>query len=193
MVALVLAGGENRRYPEPKGLIEVRGHKIIERHIHVFRSLGLMPHISTNSPEVYAFTGVPLIKDSVPSAGPMSGIVSAFESTGADEMLVTACDMPFILTEMIEYIISHRSGEATVPSPSGVPEPLLAVYTRSASEKMRKCLSEGRASMRDMLRLLDTRLIGDSEIKDIDPEGVSFVNINTPGDYQRAFGNTGES
>jgi molybdopterin-guanine dinucleotide biosynthesis protein A len=193
MLAVVLAGGENRRYPLPKGLIEVRGQKIIERHIDIFRSLDLKPHISTNSPELYGFTGVPLIADTVPSRGPMSGIVSAFEATEADELLVTACDMPFILTEMIEYIISHRSGEATVPAPAGVPEPLLAVYTRSALEKMRKCLSQGNASMRDILRQLDTRLLGDEEIRDIDPEGVCFVNINTPGDYQRIFGNTGES
>lgn len=191
MIALVLAGGENKRYPTPKGLIEVRGEKIIERHIRIFRAMGLTPYISSNSPGLYDFTGVPLISDSVKSAGPMSGIVSAFDATGTGELMVTACDMPFINSEMIEYIISHRGGEATVPAPSGVPEPLMAVYTKSASEKMRKCISEGRASMRDMLRLLDTRLIGDEDIRNIDPEGLSFVNINTPDDYNRALGNPG--
>jgi len=191
MIALVLAGGENTRYPLPKGLIEVRGQRIIERQIELFRSLGLSPYISTNSPRLYDFTGVPLIADSVESSGPMSGIVSAFDATGADELMVTACDMPFIRAEMIEYIIKHRKGEATVPAPSGVPEPLLAVYARSASETMRRCLMEGRASMRDMLRLLDAKLISDREIREIDPGCESFVNINTPGDYQRAFGNTG--
>ena len=188
MVAVVLAGGENRRYPLPKGLIEVRGQKIIEHHIHMFRSLGLLPHISTNSPELYGFTGVPLIADTVASMGPMSGIVSAFEATGAEELLVTACDMPFIKAEMIEYIISHRGGEATVPFPQGKSEPLLAVYTKSAADKMRISLKDGRGSIRDMLKLLDIRLIGDDEIKDIDTEGVCFVNINTPEDYERALG-----
>lgn len=184
----MLAGGENTRYPMPKGLIEVCGKKIIERHIEVFRSLGLSPHISTNSPEIYGFTGVPLVGDSVMHKGPMSGIISAFDATGADELLVTACDMPFIKAEMIEYIISHRSGEATVPFPQGKPEPLLAVYTKIAAEKMRLSLKEGRGSIRDMLKLLDIRHISDKEIKVIDPEGVCFININTPEDYQRALG-----
>jgi len=184
----VLAGGENTRYPTPKGLIVMRGKKIIELHIEVFVSLGLSPHISTNSPETYGFTGVPLIADSVTHRGPMSGIISAFDATGAGELLVTACDMPFIKAEMIEYIISHRSGEATVPFPQGKPEPLLAVYTKSAADKMRQCLKEGRGSMRDMLKLLDIRRIGDDEIKKIDPEGMCFVNINTPEDYENALG-----
>lgn len=172
----------------PKGLIEISGQKVVERHIRIFRSLGILPYISTNTPEVYEFTGVPLIADSVKSAGPMSGIVSTFAATGADELLVTACDMPFIKSEMIEYIISHREGEATVPAPSGVPEPLLAVYERSALEIMLRCIDEGRTSMRDMLKLIDTRLIDDKDLKNIDPEGLSFVNINTPDDYNRALG-----
>jgi len=191
MLAVVLAGGDNSRYPYPKGLIKMRGKTIIERHIEIFRSLGLTPHISTNSPGHYGFTGVSLIGDTVTRKGPMSGIVSVFDATGADELLVTACDMPFIMAEMIEYIISKRSGEATVPSPGGNPEPLLAVYTRSAAEKMRKCLTEGRGSIRNMLGRLDVRYITSTEINVIDPKGVSFLNINTPEDYERAFGKTG--
>jgi len=171
--------------------MKVRGKSIIERHIEIFRSLGLSPYISTNSPALYDFTGVPLIGDTVARKGPMSGIISVFDATGASELLVTACDMPFIMAEMIEYIISKRSREATVPSPGEKPEPLLAIYTRSAAEKMRQGLTEGRGSIRDMLGTLDVRYITGDEINVIDPEGVSFININTPEDYERAFGNAG--
>lgn len=193
MLAVVLAGGENKRFPSPKGLIELRGQSLIERQISIFLSLGLSPAISTNSPEVYGSFGVPLIGDSVRRAGPMTGIVSAFSFSGADEILFTACDMPFIRTEMIEYIISKRGAEATVPYPGGVPEPLLAVYTKSAAKKMLTQIEIGRTSMRAMLHLLDVRVIGDDELKQVDPEGESFININTLEDYSKTFGVPGDS
>lgn len=188
MLAVILAGGDNRRFPSPKGLIKVCGQSIIERQIKMFRSLDLSPAISTNSPETYGGFDVPLIGDCVRKAGPMTGIVSAFIATGEDEIFFTACDMPFIRPEMIEYIISHRGAEATVPFPGGTPEPLIAVYTKSASDKMLKRIELDKASMRDMLDLLDIKSIGDDELKQVDPEGESFININTLDDYNKSFG-----
>lgn len=185
MTAVVLAGGENTRYPMPKGLMEVHGKRIIERQIEIFRSLGLEPVISTNTPETYGFLGVPMIADTIKRAGPVTGIISVFESTTVREILVTACDMPFIMPEMIEYIINNRGGEATLPCPGGRLEPLLAVYTREAAMKMKNNLGKGRAPIRELLKDVDTRLVGDENIKKIDPEGTCFMNINTPEDYAR--------
>ena len=187
MIAVILAGGDNTRFPIPKGLIEIRGQKIIQRHAEVFRALGIRTVISTNQPEHYGFMDLELIADTVERAGPMSGIVSVFDATGADEIIVAACDMPFIKPEMIQYIVDNKSGEATVPCPGGKPEPLLAVYTSEAAQKMRRRIQEGRASIRRLIETLDARLISAEEINMIDPAGDSFVNINTPEDYAQAL------
>ena len=186
MIAAIIAGGDNSRYPIPKGLIEVKGKRIIEVQLQCFAALGLDAVISTNSPEHYGFTGARLIADSVKRAGPMSGIVSVFDATGEDEILVTACDMPFIMPEMIEYIISHKGGQATVPYPLGEPEPMLALYGISAAEVMRKRIEQDKTSMRRMLGDIEVKRISDEEIKNIDPARESFININTPQDFEAA-------
>lgn len=192
MLAAILSGGKNSRYPSLKGLIEIDGAGIIERSIVMLRGLGIDVAISTNEPEHYFGFGVPLIGDTVPSAGPMSGIVSVMDAMGAEELFAIACDMPFVRAEMVRYIIEHRAKEATVPVIGGRPEPLLAVYTRAAAERMRGLIHEGSTSIAQMLPRMDVRYIEDEELRAIDPEGESFLNINTPEDYDRAIKHRGK-
>ena len=121
----------------------------------------------------------------------MSGIVSVYEATGADSILVTACDMPFIMPEMIEYITGCAGADplrSVVPYPQGRPEPLLALYRAGDIEAMRDVIdSGGDTSLRRMVENLDVRRIGADEINSIDPGGVCFINVNTPEDLQEAL------
>ena len=50
MIAVILAGGDNTRFPIPKGLIEIRGQKIIQRHAEVFSALGIKTAVGTEAP-----------------------------------------------------------------------------------------------------------------------------------------------
>lgn len=187
MVSAILAGGQNSRLPFLKGFIDVGGRRLIEANIGLLRAITGEVVISTNKPEVYFHLGVPLIGDVVEPAGPMTGILSVLLGTGAPEVLVTACDMPFLNPELIRYIIGRRGGDATVPVFGGRPQPLLAVYSESAKKTIEEMLKTGRRALGDLLGELDARYIEEEDIRRIDPEGRSFVNINTIEDFQRAF------
>jgi molybdopterin-guanine dinucleotide biosynthesis protein A len=188
MISLILAGGENRRFPTLKGFIETEGKTIIERSLGVLGRLGNRVYISTNAPESYFHLRAPLIGDVMPPCGPMGGILSAFLATNAAEVLVTACDMPFIQYEVIKYIIENGGRQATVPLLNGRPEPLLAVYRKEALPVIEGLLRAGERSVTRMLGELDVRYIGEEQIREIDPEGKSFVNVNTLEDFSHAFG-----
>lgn len=187
MISVILAGGENRRFPSLKGFIEVGGATIIERTLDILRQTSEKTFICTNEPERYFSLGVPLIGDVVKSSGPLGGIVSAFTATDSEEILVTACDMPFIKPELIQYIIEKKGLQATVPVFNGRPEPLLAVYSRSALQTMVGELMKGQRSLTAMLGRLDVLYLEETWIRKIDPEGKSFFNINTPEDFEKAF------
>jgi molybdopterin-guanine dinucleotide biosynthesis protein A len=187
MVSVILSGGGNTRFPLLKGFIEVSGKRLIESNLELLRGITGEVVISTNAPEHYFYLGVPLIGDVKGPAGPMSGIYSPLYCTGADEVFVTACDMPYLNSELISYIISNRGKEATVPVFGGRPEPLLAVYTSGLLETMKRLINEGMTSITHMLKEIDVKYIGEEEVKRIDREGRSFININTPEDYERAF------
>jgi len=186
MVAVILAGGGNTRYPTPKAFIEVHGAPIITRTLGVLKAVGIAPIvISTNSPELYESFGLRLISDTVKGKGPMGGIISVFEATGADELLVTACDMPFITQEVVQYILDNKGGLATVPVMHERPQPLLAVYTKDTVSQMRECLARGKGSLVGMVSDIKAKFLDEQAIRALDPEGNCFMNINTPEDREK--------
>jgi molybdopterin-guanine dinucleotide biosynthesis protein A len=188
MTAALLSGGRGTRFPHPKGLIDIGGSKLIEINIDLLSKLSGNIFISSNTPELYFHMGLPVVGDLVSPSGPMSGIFSVLFYSKAPEVFVTACDMPFINKELMMYIIRNRAAQATVPVFRGRPEPLLAVYSHELLNIMEGLILEGKTSLIRMLEMVDVNYIEEEDIKKIDREGRSFININTPEDYERETG-----
>jgi len=205
MKALILAGGENKRLPVIKGFIEIKGWKIIESNVNILRQIFDCVIISTNEPGLYFYLGVPMVGDIVKHKGPMAGILSALVTLKAPEIFVTACDMPFIKPQLVKYIVNkwiqskensslithHPSPkkvwDAAIPVFDGKAQPLFGVYSKRIIRKMEDAIKKGNRSLREFLKELDVLYIGEEEVRAIDPEGKSFVNINTLKDYEEAI------
>jgi len=190
MDALILAGGENTRIPLTKGFLEIRNRKIIETNIELLKSIFSRVILSVNHPELYFYLGLPMIGDVVDSRGPMTGILSVFMNTGSSDIFVTACDMPYINAILIKHMIERYNDgfEALIPLYDGKPQPLFGIYAKRVSEAMERRISAGKKSLLDFLKTINVRYINEEEVRSIDPEGRSFVNINTFKDYQREGG-----
>ena len=189
MNALILAGGENRRFLFHKGLAEIYGKRIIEITSSILRKHFDKVWLSTNNPELFFYLGLPMVGDIINFRGPMTGIFSALVCTGAPEVFVTACDMPFISAEVIDIIKNSYKGQAAViPVFHGNPQPLLGVYSNKIKDLMEDRINGKVRAMRDLLEDIDVYYIQEQEVLRVDPEGKSFVNINTKEDLQRATG-----
>ncbi len=198
MTAAILSGGENTRIPVLKGFLEVGGRTILARSLEMLKKLFRGVVISTNMPERYFSFGVPLIGDIRDERGPMTGILSLLAATGDESVFIVACDMPYINKELIRYIVdcSKRHGarskvqaDAVMPVFRGRPEPLLGIYSRSAIMVLEEEVRKGKRGIQETLTKLNVLYIPDEEVRRIDPEGLSFVNINTLNDYERIGGN----
>ena len=200
MIGAILSGGENKRIPVLKGFLSIEGRPIIERSIDVLRKVFDRVVISTNMPERYFSLGMPLVGDIRKEKGPMIGILSVLVATGEDAIFVVACDMPFINEKLIRYMVEkHRTEcteqgagnyDATIPVFRSYKEPLFGIYARSAVQRMESLIGNGQRSLADMLAHLRVKYIAEQEVRAVDPEGESFVNINTMEDYERIGGKT---
>jgi molybdopterin-guanine dinucleotide biosynthesis protein A len=187
MLGAILAGGRNSRFPFPKGLIEIGGRSIAARTAALLGELVGPVVLSTNSPELYVSLGLPMLGDAVASEGPLSGILTVLmeaERRGDAAALVVACDMPYIKKDLLAHIIRRMRGEACVPLWEGRPEPLVAAYATSARGAVERALAEGRGSIRGLLRGLDVAYVAENDVRKLDPEGLSFRNINTTADFE---------
>lgn len=189
MDALILAGGENRRIQFQKGLLEFNGKRIIETSSALFEKYFNKVFISTNSPEIYFYLGFRMIGDILNYRGPMTGIFSAFVCSGASEIFVAACDMPFINGNLISLIINNFSGQdAVIPVFNGKPQPLLGIYSRTITGVMEERIKFKKRGMMDLLNDINVHFIKEEDILKVDPEGRSFVNINTMEELKKVTG-----
>jgi molybdopterin-guanine dinucleotide biosynthesis protein A len=190
MDALILAGGENKRFPVIKGFLEISGKRIIEKNIEFLKGIFDRVIISTNNPELYFYLSVPMVGDIIDYRGPMTGILSALTVPEVSEIFVTACDMPFINVELAKYIADKwaKKWDAVIPVFDKKPQPLLGIYSKRIAKRMEQSIKNGERSLRRFLQGINVLYINEDELREIDPEGRSFININTMEDFQKEIG-----
>ncbi len=186
---VILAGGENTRMPVLKAFIKVKGKPIIERNLTVIRQLFKEILIVTNQPEKYSYLDAPLLGDIYNIRGPMTGIATALLNSPAPWVFISACDMPFINKDLINYMYSQRSGfDAVVPSTKGKAEPLFAFYSKKLLSSMEKAVLSDRRGLKDFLKDKKVKYISAADVRRFDPGARSFINLNTPEDTDRHLG-----
>jgi molybdopterin-guanine dinucleotide biosynthesis protein A len=190
MDALILAGGENRRMHVLKGFLEINNRRIIESNIELLRGVFDRIVLSTNTPKLHFYLGVPMVGDIIGTRGPMTGIFSALMTPGVSEVFVTACDMPFINGILIQYMVERweEKWDAAIPVFHGKTQPLFGIYSKKILARMEESLKNRKRSLRDFLRQIHVLYLSEEEVKTKDPEGKSFVNINTMEDFEREIG-----
>lgn len=195
MTGVILAGGQNTRYPEKKAFIEIKGQTILSRTLKIFQAVFDQILISTNEPSDFFFTGLPLIGDVYNVHGPMTGILSCLLNAEGEQIFVTACDMPFINENLIRYITSIPNDydsqgdtqDAIVPLLQSIPQPLFALYHKRLIPILHRCIKDGTLSLKEMLRQINCTYIKEELIRSIDIEEKNFININTPTDFKNVI------
>lgn len=180
---IILAGGESRRMGRDKALLPYQGVPMIERVVNALRPVASEIIIIANKhPERFEYLGAPVHPDVIPGMGPLSGLYTGFSITGADEIMLVACDMPMVSTEMARYVMSRRDpkADATIPLAFGREQGLFAVYRRTAIEKFRDRIAAASIQFDEFRRGLDRALIPETELATVEPGLDSFRNVNRP-------------
>ncbi len=172
---------------QDKGLCLLAGKPLVQHVIDRVRGLGDELWITTNHPEDYAPFGIPTVSDPHPGMGALVGLRTALLAARGEAVLLVACDMPFLNLALLRYLLA-RAGEADVviPRRGGEFEPLHAVYARTCREPVQSALDRGQARMISFFSDVRILPIEQSDLDRIDPDGLSFFNINTPQDLAQA-------
>jgi len=186
VTAVVLAGGNSTRMKSNKALLPLDGERFIER---IFRQLSAIFRetlLVTNNPELYRFIPCRKVPDIYPGMGALAGVHAGLRSSKTSHIFAVACDMPYLNQEVIRYLVSRINGQdVIIPESDGGLEPLHAVYGRGAIPVIEEALSRGNKKIVDCCKRLKTTVIAREEIGSLDPEFLSFRNINTPEEYFR--------
>ena len=180
---LVLAGGRSIRMGSDKGLLSWHGK---EQRYHMADLLQRLCHtvfISCRHDQLEEIDALynPL-PDSVPGLGPIAGILAAFGHDAHSAWLVTACDLPLLDEQTLQYLINQRNPEfiaTTYKSPhDGLPEPLITIWEPASYPVLQQFAARGITCPRKVL--LNSAA---SIIEPINPR--ALLNANTPADAEQ--------
>jgi molybdopterin-guanine dinucleotide biosynthesis protein A len=183
----IVAGGQSSRMGIDKSFAEVLGRPLIEHVLAQAAGLGRETFIVTNSPERYAYLGVPLVPDALPGVGALGGLYTALRSATRPHVLCWACDLPFVVRPLIDYLLGLApTADAIVPRLAGEAEPFRGIYARACAEPIRAMLDAGQRRVVSFFSAVRVRYVDDAEIDRFDPRHLSFFNVNTPADLEQA-------
>ena len=186
--AVVLAGGKSSRMGRPKSLLLFDGEPLI---VHIVRALTQMfAEIVVVAAPDQELPDLPatLARDEVAYQGPVGGIYYGLKAATGRFCFVTSCDVPFLNPALISHLTSQMTNhDVVVPYWENRFQPLHAAYRISVLPLLREQLDRGQLRPVYLFDKVRTCKIGEDEIRRFDPEGLSFLNMNTPDDYERAL------
>ncbi len=181
LTVAIQAGGKSSRMGTDKAFVLFDGRPMIEVVRAAVAGLGDELIIITNKPEQYAHLGLPMFGDLYPETGPLGGIYTALHAANHPHVLVVACDMPWLNRPLLEYMVElRRTADVVVPRWDKFPEPLHAVYSKACLEPIREKLEAEMFKITAFYGRVKVRFVERAEIERFDPDGRSFVNVNTP-------------
>ncbi|MBM4138434.1 MAG: molybdenum cofactor guanylyltransferase [Nitrospira sp.] len=187
VTGILLAGGKSRRMGEDKRFLLVGGQPLYARSLAILRSIfqEVRIVIAQDSPALSA--DVPVSRDHVPNCGTLGGIYTALKESETAHIFVVACDMPYLNSDVICYLVSLKNqADAVIVRLSQGVQPTHAVYSRQYLPVFEEMIQSGRLKVQDCLShsSIKVRLVEFEELREIDPNGHSFLNVNTPADLE---------
>jgi molybdopterin-guanine dinucleotide biosynthesis protein A len=198
---IINAGGESRRMGRSKTLLPVPPDDT-PLIAYVARRLAVLPIsrviVVANDPALPSLAQLPsptiFVADAYPDAGALGGIATGLQQI-AGWAVVVACDLPLVnpqVFNVLARIAAERDEQgdrwdAVVPVVGDYEEPLHALYHRRCLPAIEARLAQGQRRIISFMGDVRTRYVAEDELRAVDPHLHSFVNANTPAEWDAAL------
>ena len=177
---IILSGGKSSRMGSDKGLMLLCGKPLIQYSIDVLKELCDEIIICANNPAYNRFD-FPVIEDVFPDLGPIGGIYTGLITSVSESNLVLSCDMPFINSQTLVYLLSKKNPAiASIPiHGQNITEPLCAIYSKTILPQLTKQILNQDLKLMNLLKIIDVNWVKmDSGFEFYHPD--LFFNVNDP-------------
>ena len=203
---MILAGGNSRRLGTEKSLLVFEGKPLIcwtaeklswaadevvvvaRNEAHAWRLEKIISDFAPQQPE----PKVTFTWDSVSEFGPVAGLSAGMREASGSLAFATGCDLPFlnpqVILKLFELADEREGYDAAVPvRPNGFFEPLHSVYHRgkmllACESAIEKCERRIHVPLKE---LCVNRVCVDL-LRPLDPDLLTFFNLNTREDLEKA-------
>jgi molybdopterin-guanine dinucleotide biosynthesis protein A len=193
ITSIILAGGRSSRLGREKLAEVIAGKSLIERAVSSLISLSqeilivISQKQARSSLSLYTYPEAKTVVDLYPGKGSLIGIYTGLVHSTNSINLVVACDMPFLNLDLLRYMVKVAPGfDVVIPRIGDQMEPLHAVYSKNCIAPMESLIMQDNLKVTAFFDSVKVRYVEKEELDRIDPERLSFFNINTEADLKKA-------
>jgi molybdopterin-guanine dinucleotide biosynthesis protein A len=183
--ALILAGGKSKRMNgNNKAFLKFQNKSFIESIADKLTGFNNI-YISVDDKEKYKHLSFNLIEDMYKDIGPIGGIYSALKSIEEKYIFVTACDMPKINREFIDFVCDSLTEDIeciVTQDINGRIYPLGGIYSKALLGEIEHMIKEKDYKLLNLIKRANTKIISLSEYNF--NENI-LDNINDINDYTK--------
>ncbi|MGV3488852.1 MAG: molybdenum cofactor guanylyltransferase [Tuberibacillus sp.] len=185
-VGVLLAGGQSRRFGDPKAFSLYKGKPMYEWAVDalspIVEEMVVVSHPSLTD-RFQKETSFTVLEDAeaFKGMGPLAGIYSAMQGIRASWYFIAPCDTPLIKEDVYRFMeeeLHQKRWEGIIPTIAGRLQPLISIYSRKILPDIFDLLSDKKLKMSG---LLEHAFIDTIELKEMFPENL-FINVNTKSD-----------
>jgi len=178
ITGVILAGGHSMRMGEDKGHKLHNGIPFTQHIIDVLKTITDTIIIITDDPS-YDQYGYSCVPDHIPDQGPVGGIYTALKHSKTEKNLILSCDIPFITSNILDYLISQYEIIYDVITYDDTP--LIGVYHKATLAVFLKSIKTKKLSLIKTISSLRLKSIP------IEKHMIPYLkNINTQQQYKEA-------
>ena len=196
--AIILCGGRSSRMGTPKAALRFGDETLLQRVVRLVREGIAGPTVVVAAPQQELPPLPPDVSttvDALEGNGPMQGLYAGlkFLADHCDAAFVAGCDHPLLRPEFVRRVCKRLEyGDAAVPLLAGRLHPLTACYrVQPTLPHVAKLLAANRLRVTDLFALINTRLIDETSLREVDPVLDSVRNLNTQEEYHAALREAG--
>jgi molybdopterin-guanine dinucleotide biosynthesis protein A len=186
---VILSGGLSTRFNgRNKALIDVGGKRILDRLYAILSELFDEIILVTNDPLKFVEWDLMIVTDIFPVRSSLTGIHAGLFYMRNQFAFFSACDTPFLKKDLVAALLEKidRNHDIIMPETAAGMEPLCAIYSKRCLNTAAHHILQDKLKIQLALRSHRLKKISESQLQAADPELMSFFNINTPADLEKA-------
>jgi len=187
--AVILTGGLNTRMQgRNKAFLQLGGRRFLTRVLDAVSAYLDDCLIVTRQTGLYREWPVKIVADRLAVHSPLAGIHAGLLSMRSEFALVTSCDTPFLKKAVVKRLLTalEPDVEVIVPASGTFFQPLCALYSRRCAPVIEEILAQGEVKVDRLYARVRVKRVAYRHFEAVDPELLSFFNVNTPGDLETA-------
>lgn len=190
ITGVLLAGGKSRRMGTDKRHIMLNGQTLFERSLATLEGLfsEVLVVLAEDDYEL-AIRNNKIVLDLIPNCATAGGLFTGLSYAQHNMVFVVACDMPFLHNSLITYMASCAVGfDITVGKLLHGVQPLHGFYRKSCLATLEEMIRGNDLKLQHLLKKpgLAVNVLPEAELRAMDRQLLSFMNLNTPGDLEMA-------